>query len=351
MPQKDSGAGITRIMPATVENIAAAAAAITEGRLVAFPTETVYGLGADAFNPAALACVFEVKNRPSFDPLIVHIAAYGALEKISNLALVSPQNRVIMQKLIENLWPGPLTLIVPKRPEVPGLVSGGLNTVAVRFPAHPVARQLIQAGPPAVAAPSANPFGYLSPTRAEHVAEQLNGKIDIILDGGKTEFGIESTVLDICGDSPRILRHGGTSVEQIEALIGPVAASLSLGNASPGCLLSHYAPLTKLYLYTPREIQKVQWNTNAAYLFYSELSRREYRERHGAPSAENLFALCSTDNTSAAAARLFDTLHLIDALKYAFIYAECAPANGLGNAINERLYKAAGSVITAGGTG
>jgi L-threonylcarbamoyladenylate synthase len=207
--------------------IRTAAEAIRSGLLVAFPTETVYGLGADCFNPTALARVFEVKGRPRFDPLIVHIAELSALDRVADTALV---NGRILDLLVSRFWPGPLTLILPRRPLVPDLVTSGLPTVAVRFPAHSVALHLIRLSTGAVAAPSANPFGYLSPTRAEHVRAQLGNKVDYVLDGGPSSVGVESTVIDLCASGrPRILRPGGVSREDLEALIGAVES----GPAAP----------------------------------------------------------------------------------------------------------------------
>ncbi len=224
------------------ETIRLAAARIVQGGLVAFPTETVYGLGADAFNPDALALIFEIKNRPRFDPLIVHIAALNTIEKVADLSMLDTDVRKKLDALTEKFWPGPLTLILPKKQTVPDLATGGLSTVAVRLPSLASARQLIAFSTGAVAAPSANPFGCLSPTSAEHVLAMLGDKVEIILDGGPTQVGLESTVLDICG--PRILRPGGVPKEAIEALIGALAENQALGESavSPGMMKSHYAP-------------------------------------------------------------------------------------------------------------
>jgi tRNA threonylcarbamoyl adenosine modification protein (Sua5/YciO/YrdC/YwlC family) len=203
-------------------DIAQAAEILKNGGLAAFPTETVYGLGADAFNARALARVFEVKGRPRFDPLIIHIAAMDALERIVRLDSLSPQNRELLEKLVSSFWPGPLTVVLPRRDELPGLAAAGLPTAAVRFPSHPLARQLIALSTGAIAAPSANPFGRLSPTRAEHVIEGLGETIDCIVDGGPCPVGVESTVLELV-PLPRLLRPGGISREQLEAVIGPIA--------------------------------------------------------------------------------------------------------------------------------
>ncbi|MCL0069683.1 L-threonylcarbamoyladenylate synthase, partial [Dehalococcoidia bacterium] len=196
------------------EAIREAASVIQNGGVVAFPTETVHGLGADAFNPEAVARIFELKNRPRFDPLIVHVAELSDVEKI----WLKADDRA--KKLMERFWPGPLTIVLPKRPEVPHIVTAGLPTVAVRLPSHPVALSLIREARTPIAAPSANPFGYLSPTTAEHVREQLGDGIEIILDGGSCPVGVESTIIALYEEEPLLLRPGGTPLEEIERVIG-----------------------------------------------------------------------------------------------------------------------------------
>ncbi len=219
--------------------IAEAAAIIRAGGLVAFPTETVYGLGADGLNPAAVARIFEAKERPPTDPLILHIAEPEAL---CPLVLEVPP---AAQELARRFWPGPLTLVLPKQPIVPDIVTAGLPTVAVRMPAHPVALALIRAAETPIAAPSANRFGHTSPTTARHVLNDLGGRIDLILDAGPTPVGVESTVLDLTRPIPTILRPGGLPREAIEALVGPVAVQTYIPEGplpSPGMLPKHYAP-------------------------------------------------------------------------------------------------------------
>ncbi|MDR3301497.1 MAG: threonylcarbamoyl-AMP synthase, partial [Spirochaetaceae bacterium] len=207
-------------LPQNDENILRAARCLSAGGIVAFPTETVYGLGADAFNIAALARVFEVKRRPFFDPLIIHIACLAALERLIDFSAMNGAQIGRLEAISHSLMPGPLTLILPKLPAVPDLATGGLGTVAVRFPNHAGAAALIAQSTGAIAAPSANPFGCLSPTRAEHVERTLGNAIDIILDGGPPEIGVESTVLDLTGAAPRILRPGGVSWEEIACCLG-----------------------------------------------------------------------------------------------------------------------------------
>ncbi|MDR2717339.1 MAG: threonylcarbamoyl-AMP synthase [Treponema sp.] len=336
------------------ESIRQAAALLAQGGLAAFPTETVYGLGGDAFNPLALARIFEVKGRPRFDPLIVHIAAYETLEKIADISLLDTRARQNLAALTGQFWPGPLTLILPKQKAVPDLATSGLPTVAVRLPAHDAARRLIELSTGAVAAPSANPFGYLSPTRAEHVFEMLGEKVDIILDGGPCQFGLESTVLDISGGQPRILRPGAVAKESIEALIGPVASGNAAGSAagpaavtendaaigavSPGLLKSHYAPHIPLLAQdyeSPRHETEIE---NAAFLFFDGASRDKWLS--GKPKPQTVTVLSETGNMLEAAARLFETLHELDRLDVRRIYAQLAPEEGLGAAINDRLRRA-----------
>ena len=203
-------------LKATTKSITLASSIIKKGGLVAFPTETVYGLGADALNPQAVAKIFEVKKRPEFDPLIVHIADLIWLKKLTRKV----DKKAFM--LIKHFWPGPLTLVLLKSSIVPDIVTAGLDTVAVRMPSHPVARKLIKLSQTPIAAPSANTFGQLSPTTTEHVEKQLGGKINLILDGGKCEIGVESTVLAIIGEKATLLRPGGIPLEEIEKVIGKV---------------------------------------------------------------------------------------------------------------------------------
>ena len=272
--------------PADIEK---AADILKSGRLVAFPTETVYGLGADAFNTFALARVFEVKGRPRFDPLIIHIANLDALERIACIDGFDSQRRKQLNLLIDSFWPGPLTLVLPKRREVPDLATAGLPTAAVRFPSHPIARNLITLSTGAVAAPSANPFGRLSPSRAEHIIDTLGNSIDCIIDGGPCSVGVESTVLELL-PVPRLLRLGGISMEQLELLIGPVEknnAELECGPVkkeqfaapSPGMLQSHYAPQTPLFLHSQKAMTVLPYNEKEGYLFFSAKNRESWNCR------------------------------------------------------------------------
>src|SRR5258708_7409792 len=231
--------------------IARAADILRSGGIVAFPSETVYGLGASAFDERAVARVFEVKGRPRFDPLIVHIAD---IDWIGRLADRFP---VPARALADRFWPGPLTLVLPKTPAVPDLVTAGCPTVALRIPRHPVAQALLRAADLPIAAPSANAFGRISPTTAAHVREQLGDAVDLIVDGGPCRIGIESTVVEVTEDRVVLHRFGGTTLEEIEGLVGEVIISgprqrLSepAGMVAPGMLTQHYAPRTPLVLRT-----------------------------------------------------------------------------------------------------
>lgn len=336
-------------------NLRRAGQAIASGLLVAIPTETVYGLGANAFDPRAVARVFEAKARPTFDPLIVHIAR---LEDLDRVARTIPPKA---EALARALWPGPLTLVLPKRSEVPDLVTSGLDTVAVRLPSHPLARLIVQYSGTAVAAPSANPFGYISPTTAEHVAAMLGDKVDFIVDGGPCEVGVESTVVDLSGEIPRILRHGGMPLERIAEVVGEVAASTGPAGAdgagqgaqglqgahapgmplaSPGQLLSHYAPRTRLVLCPaggiPDRIGYAPDAGSVAIVLDSEHAKR----LESAKIFDRVFSLSEQGDLREAAARLFALLHELDSGAYSTIYAERVPDAGLGRAINDRLSRA-----------
>jgi L-threonylcarbamoyladenylate synthase len=321
-----------------------AAEAIRAGLLVAFPTETVYGLGADAFNQAALARIFAVKDRPRFDPLIIHIADRDTLDRLADLSALS---RTLRDK----------ALVLPKRPLVPGLATSGLPTAAIRFPDHPAARELIRLSTAAVAAPSATRFGSLSPTRAEHVREQLGDRIDFLIDGGRTAVGVESTVLDLSGmagtgrpDIPRLLRPGGVSREAIEALIGAVELPGPEGEGrappvSPGQLKSHYAPRAPLSLHRPGGMAALRYRQGEGYLFFSGADRDAWLEGQQGPETpppDSALALSRSGDTLEAAANLFDLLHRLDRPGTSRIHAGEAPPEGLGPAINDRLFRAAG---------
>jgi L-threonylcarbamoyladenylate synthase len=301
-----------------------AAALLRGGGVVAFPTETVYGLGALAFNPEAVARIFEIKQRPLFDPLIVHVLDEAMLE-----AVAEPPSAAA-RTLMEHFWPGPLTLVLRRREAVPPIVTSGLETVAVREPQHPIARALLAAVNGPLAAPSANVFGRLSPTRAEHVRAMLGERVDAILDGGLTTLGIESTIVR-CDGAPALLRPGAIPRDEIEAFVGPLQTpDRSMPVVAPGTLEHHYAPATPLRLIEPSLVPQAQ-RRDATVLALSETFDGYAAGRVLAPNGD----------LRAAAARFFDALHELDALGRERIDAQPLPERGLGVAMNDRLRRAA----------
>ena len=309
-----------------------AAQIIKRGGLVAFPTETVYGLGADAFNPLAVARVFEVKKRPYFDPLIVHVARSADLEK---LAVEIPSD---VKKLIERFWPGPLTVVLRKREEVPDIVTAGLSTVAVRMPDHPMALSLIELAESPIAAPSANLFGCLSPTAAEHVREQLGHQIDLILDGGPCRVGVESTIIAFSRERPELLRPGGLALEEIESLIGKVDARRIEEEKpeAPGMLSTHYAPRTPIILQPCCQKPDALKGRKVGFLAF-----RKPEEDMGFQHVE---ILSEKGNMREAAVNLFAAIRRLDSLNLDLIVAEPVPEDGLGRAIMDRLRRASGTL-------
>lgn len=295
------------------------------GSLVCFPTETVYGLGANALDAGAVAKIFAAKERPHFDPLIVHVAHR---EQASMLALVDSRAKALMRAF----WPGPLTLVLPKRSLVPGIVTSGLETVALRMPDHAVALELLRRADLPIAAPSANKFGRLSPTSADHAAAQFMDEFEWILDGGPTKVGLESTVLDLSGDQPRLLRPGYVTAADLEPVLGCRVLSSSGSDdthpKAPGMLSSHYAPRTPLRFvdHEPRDPERY------AYLGFRQVPSQPYRA---------VEVLSEKGDLVEAAARLFACLHRLDVAGAEAILAERVPATGLGIAILDRLKRAA----------
>ena len=314
----------SRILPADAAAIARAAAILRAGGLVALPTETVYGLAADAGNAKAVAHIFAVKGRPRFNPLICHVpdrAAAAALVRIGPLAA----------RLMETFWPGPLTLVLPKREGAPvaDLVSAGRDTLAVRAPAHPVARRLLAAFPRPLAAPSANRSGRVSPTTAAHVAADLGTAVDLILDGGACDVGIESSIVAVEEDSVTLLRPGGVASEAIERVTGRPLAPAAAGEVSaPGMLKSHYAPTA------PVRLEATEKRPGEVLIGFG-------------PVAGDL-SLSPTGDLVEAAARLFAVLRRADAAAPAAIAVAPIPDIGLGRAINDRLRRAAAADGTKG---
>ena len=316
--------------PSRAEAITRAVELLEKGELVALPTETVYGLAADAFNPIAVAKIFEAKDRPRFDPLIVHLPDR---EWLTRAAKVGGEGRQLIEKLTDRFWPGPLTIVLPKREIVPDIVTAGLNTVAVRISSHPVFAQIIDAFGGPLAAPSANRFGRVSPTTAQHVRDELDGRIPLIVDDGPTAHGIESTIVAVRDGKIHILRRGPVTTEQISEF-GKIDIADATGKVSaPGQLPTHYAPKTPLRLiedagsFSPEENQRVgllAWNS---------------------VKLEKDFAMvrCLSDRQDLreAAANLFRYLRELDQSNLDLIVAERVPLRGLGAAIMDRLRRAA----------
>lgn len=294
-----------------------------QGIAVGIPTETVYGLAANALNATAVAQIFEIKRRPTFDPLIVHI---GKIEQLNELVESIPQKA---SQLIDAFWPGPLTLILKRKDVVPDLVTSGLETVGVRMPNHPITLQLLQELPFPLAAPSANPFGYISPTRAQHVVDQLGNEVQYVLDGGECQIGVESTIISFEEETPCILRLGGLSVESIESVIGGVKINIqSTSNPhAPGMLLSHYSPRKPMHEGKPME--------------YINDARVGTIQFQGETNQSKNRILSSTGNLNEAAQRLFKTMRELDESDIEKIVFEFVPEEGLGRAINDRLRRAA----------
>lgn len=308
-----------------------AAGLLRNGGLVAFPTETVYGLGATALDPKAVARIFEAKGRPRFDPLIVHVSG---LEQVSLLAAdVPPQ----AQALIGQFWPGPLTLVLPKSGIVPDLVTAGLPTVAIRMPRHPLALELIRRAGTPVAAPSANTFGFTSPTSARHVLDHLAGKVDRVLDGGACAVGIESTIVSLADGRPVLLRPGGIPAEEIEAVTGPLARGGQGSSgvvAAPGMLSRHYAPRTPMTITGPGEPPSPAAGKQIGLLAFRGIVD---------PSRYAAVEILSPGgDLREAAANLFGAIRRLDERRLDGIYAQTVPEAGLGLAINDRIQRAAG---------
>lgn len=312
------------VVAADAAAIDRAADALRAGALVAFPTETVYGLGADATNGEAVASIFAAKGRPQFNPLIVHVKDIGAAETFGTFSAKA-------LKLAAAFWPGPLTLVINRKSQcaISHLVSAGLDTIALRVPDHPVARALLEACGLAIAAPSANRSGHVSATRAEHVAQDLGNSVALILDGGPTAHGLESTVLDVTGEDVQLLRPGAVPLATIEAVLGEEvkrAKPISAAPLSPGQLDSHYAPAARLRLDVPAP------RPGEALLAFGPLVPE---------TSGPVINLSARGDLIEAAANLFAALRALDRKDVHSIAVMPIPADGLGDAINDRLRRAA----------
>ncbi|MHB8636950.1 MAG: L-threonylcarbamoyladenylate synthase [Fimbriimonadaceae bacterium] len=300
------------IVPPNPENIALAAQLITSGQLIGLPTETVYGIAADAFQPDAVSQVFELKGRPADNPLIVHVA------NVADVPHVAQDFSATAQMLAERFWPGALTLVLRKRPEVPDVVTAGLGTVAVRVPSHSVSRDVIRAAGTPLAAPSANRFMAVSPTRAEDISGDIAAGLAMILDGGACTIGVESTVIDVTGQAPALLRLGGIARGEIEGLVGPLATPPKGARSSPGTYPRHYAPNARV-----RIVNRVADAAAGLVIFGSPGGLRIRM-----PADEVTYAR-----------ELFRTLHELDAYRVDVIEIEAPPADW--EVVWDRLRRAA----------
>lgn len=328
------------------EELKEASAVIRSGGLVAFPTETVYGLGGDATNPEASRKIYAAKGRPSDNPLIVHIADFSQLR---NIVAEVPQEA---EKLAEAFWPGPLTMILRKNDVVPYETTGGLDTVAIRMPSHPVARAFLQDSGCMIAAPSANTSGRPSPTTAQHVWGDLHGKIEILLDGGPVGIGIESTIVDLSEEKPMILRPGFITQEMLSAVLGDVGVDPGLASENskqppkaPGMRYRHYAPKADLTLVegTMEEvISKINALTREAQAMGKSVGVLATEENKDCYVADHVIVIGQRQDEAEIARHLFDVLRQFDDLQVDLIYSESFVAAGVGQAIMNRLLKAAG---------
>jgi L-threonylcarbamoyladenylate synthase len=310
-------------------DIQKAIALLKAGEVIGIPTETVYGLAGNAFDPQTVARIFEVKNRPSFDPLIVHT---HDIENVYSFVQIMPK---LALKLAQTFWPGPLTLLLPRTSAIPDLVTSGLDTVAVRIPRHPLTLELLSKLDFPLAAPSANPFGYVSPTQPTHVDEQLGRQIPYVLDGGPCTVGVESTIVGFTQEQPVIYRLGGIPVEAIEKIVGTISIKSRSGPKpnAPGMLKSHYAPKKKVIIgdiaqllknYPPEAVAIISLRTS-----FSEIS------------PERQIILSEKGDLPEAAQRLFYALREADKWPVRYILTEFVPDTGLGRAINDRIRRAA----------
>ncbi len=337
----------TEVLSPTPENIRRAAETLRSGGLVAFPTETVYGLGANALDETAVGRIFAAKGRPAADPLIVHLSRADGLAEVTRA--VPP----LALRLAEAFWPGPLTLILPKSPAIPALVTSGLETVAVRVPNHPLALALLEAAGLPVAAPSANRFGRTSPTTAQHVWQDLHGRIDLILDGGPAPIGVESTVLDVTASPPRILRPGGLTREMLEAVIGPVEVvrqkrTPEAGLPSPGLLEKHYAPQAEMILFTGPGARQAL----TAFLHEQRAAGRRVgvlATDAEAAAAEQAGAVVFRlgEALPSIARRIYAGMRWLDSQGVELILCRDFGEDGLGLAVHDRLTRAATRILHA----
>ena len=307
-------------------DIEKARALLQAGELVAIPTETVYGLAGNALNISSVTKIFEVKGRPQFDPLIIHVPDFDSMKEYTTAI---PEKAKLLAR---QFWPGPLTLLLEKKSIINDLVTSGLNTVGIRCPDQVLTRKLLKSIPFPLAAPSANPFGYVSPTRPEHVEEQLGNKISYILDGGVCPVGIESTIVGFENDMPIVHRLGGLTLEKIESIIGKARVQINSSSnpKAPGQLKSHYAPQKKVILGNLKELIQ-QYPDNSGILSFQEDFHLPFQ-----------CILSASGKLDEAAQNLFSSMRILDKMPIDIILSEFVPDVGLGKAINDRLRRAAG---------
>jgi L-threonylcarbamoyladenylate synthase len=316
-------------MVSRTTDISKVAEGLSRNEVVAIPTETVYGLAANSFSPKAVEKIFNLKNRPLFNPLIVHL---GSIDMLKNVAVDIPP---IALKLAQAFWPGPLTMVLNKHPNIPEIVSAGLKTVAVRIPNHPLTLELLNSLDFPLAAPSANPFGSISPTKADHVEAYFEDSLQYILDGGTCSKGIESTIIGFENGQAIVFRLGSTPIEDIETVIGQVTLKTTENKTpvAPGMLDRHYAPATNMQLTTNSE-QTVRSNSN------KKLGLLVFKDKIEHPSVKHQEILSKEGNLEEAAHHLYAALHRLDALDLELIIAELVPDVGLGKTINDKLRRA-----------
>lgn len=300
---------------------------LTAGNLIGFPTETVYGLAGNAFDETSVLKIFETKNRPAFDPLIVHTHSVTEVEKFVK------EIPAKLKLLMDAFWPGPMTFLLPKKEIIPDLVTSGLENVAIRIPNHKLALELLASLPFPLAAPSANPFGYVSPTKASHVNDQLGNKINFILEGGDCQIGLESTIVGMENGKVTVYRLGGIAIEDITKIVGKVEikSHSSSNPAAPGMLKSHYSPSKRLVLKTAFQEIKSDFR-NVGFIGFDKF--------HAEIPAENQILLSPDGNLSEAAKNLFSVLREIENRTEDLFIVELMPETGLGKAINDRLRRA-----------
>jgi L-threonylcarbamoyladenylate synthase len=329
---------LTKIYRDRPEDIAQVIQLLSTGRVVAVPTETVYGLAADTFNESAVSQIFKIKGRPLIDPLIVHTFD---LEGVDRLASLNPS----ANKLAEEFWPGPLTLVLPKKSEVPGIVTANLDSVAVRIPRHPVLRKVLGNSKLCLAAPSANPFTYISPTLVEHVLDSLGDQLEYLLDGGPCPIGMESTIVDITDPTqPVLLRPGVITRDMLSETLGlPVGITPGQKRSktdkteamrAPGMMKKHYSPKTRLVMLELEKQLEITNDKHAAVIYFKR------KELSPTTNQTNSYWLTEDGDLAEAAHKLFHLLRAVDQKGYETIYIEAAPEKGIGVAINDRLRRA-----------